>query len=101
LLAVSSLPLCVATCMLWARSYRVQESIAWKRPGPRYTFHLFWARGSIACTTTLATGSPGKWNPSTPADRENYHGFEYAENAKPIDLYAYWTVKSPRRTTPI
>ena len=90
LLTALSLLLCAAVCVLWVRSYSRQDNLQ-VRPRARsgLVLHLFWAKGSVACTRTY-----GQVNAVMPADRRVQFRAGGGQ-VPPTDLYAYWKRRGP------
>ena len=80
-----SLLMCVGACVLWVRSYSRQDNLQLRpRAGGGLVLHLFWAKGSVACTRTY-----GQVNGVMPADRR-VQFLAGDGRFPPTDLYAYW-----------
>jgi hypothetical protein len=93
LLTLLSLLLCVAVVALWVRSHRFQDTLQIRpREGGGLVVHLFWARGSIACTRTYGQVNgvmPPEQRVRFEADLGRFPRFP------PVDLYALWKTRDP------
>jgi hypothetical protein len=92
--AVVSAVLCVATCVLWVRSYTVEDTIIWQRSdGGRWAST---ASGRLFLTADVAdwSGEPADFygirHTSAPPDPVASEAWMYVLNISPGDHWTHW-----------
>jgi hypothetical protein len=80
ILVVISIVLFVVVAAAWVRSYWTMDQLMIRPTTSKQTIHLFWARGSVACTVT------------TDVDYQVApHWYKVQVHLQPQDLYRYWS----------